>query len=119
MKKAVQKMCAAFIAAFVFALCLFAKPNTAQAAGGGWLYLNPGDNTWYYYVDGVVDTSYTGLAQNDFGWWYVSNGTIDWNYTGMAANEFGWWYVSNGTIDWSYTGMAANDLDGGTSLTVF
>ena len=51
MKKAVQKMCAAFIAAFVFALCLFAKPNTAQAAGGGWLYLNPGDNTWYYYVD--------------------------------------------------------------------
>ena len=68
MKKAVQKMCAAFIAAFVFALCLFAKPNTAQAAGGGWLYLNPVDNTWYYYVDGVVDTSYTGLAQNDFGW---------------------------------------------------
>ena len=110
MKKAVQKMCAAFIAAFVFALCLFAKPNTAQAAGGGWLYLNPGDNTWYYYVDGVVDTSYTGLAQNDFGWWYVSNGTIDWNYTGMAANEFGWWYVSGGTIDWNYTGMAANDF---------
>ena len=54
MKKAVQKMCAAFIAAFVFALCLFAKPNTAQAAGGGWLYLNPGYNTWYYYVDGDV-----------------------------------------------------------------
>ena len=70
MKKAVQKMCAAFIAAFVFALCLFAKPNTAQAAGGGWLYLNPEDNTWYYYVDGMVDTSYTGLAQNDFGWRY-------------------------------------------------
>ena len=86
MKKAVQKMCAAFIAAFVFALCLFAKPNTTQAAGGGGLYLNPVDNTWYYYVDGVVDTSYTGLAQNDFGWGYVSNGTIDWNYTGMIQN---------------------------------
>ena len=59
MKKAVQKMCAAFIAAFVFALCLFAKPNTAQAAGGGWLYLNPdkertvrqkGESIWQHHI---------------------------------------------------------------------
>ena len=119
MKKAVQKMCAAFIAAFVFALCLFAKPNTAQAAGGGWLYLNPEDNTWYYYVDGMVDTSYTGLAQNDFGWWYVSNGTIDWNYTGMAANELDGGMFPVVQLTGIILAWLPTILDGGISPTVY
>ena len=110
MKKVVQKTCMAIVAALVFVLCICVKPDTAQAADGGWLYFNADDGNWYYYVDGVYDTSYTGLALNEYGWWYVSNGTIDWSYTGMAANDFGWWYVSNGTIDWSYTGMACNDF---------
>ena len=100
MKKVVQKTCMAIVAALVFVLCICVKPDTAQAADGGWLYFNADDGNWYYYVDGVYDTSYTGLALNEYGWWYVSNGTIDWSYTGMAANDFGWWYVTNGAFDW-------------------
>ena len=64
--------------------------------------------TWYYYTDGEIDTSYTGLAKNDYGWWYVSGGKLDLTYTGMAKNDYGWWYVTNGKLDLTYTGMAKN-----------
>ena len=68
MKKVVQKTCMAIVAALVFVLCICVKPDTAQAADGGWLYFNADDGNWYYYVDGVYDTSYTGLALNEYGW---------------------------------------------------
>ena len=66
------------------------------------------DGNWYYYVDGVVDTSYTGMAKNKNGWWYITNGKLDTSYTGMAKNKNGWWYITNGKLDTSYTGMAEN-----------
>ena len=28
------------------------------------------DGKWYYYKDNVVDTSYTGMAKNEYGWCY-------------------------------------------------
>lgn len=56
-----------------------------------------------------VNTSYTGLAQNENGWWYINNGALDWSYTGVAQNEYGWWYVRNGALDWSYTGLAEKE----------
>ena len=71
--------------------------------------LNKGpDGLWYYYVDNEVDTSFTGMAQNQYGWWYVKNGQLDRTYTGMAQNQYGWWYMKNGQLDRTYTGMAQN-----------
>ena len=67
------------------------------------------DGTWNYYKNGKKDSSYTGLAGNEYGWFYVKNGTVDWEYTGLAGNEYGWFYVKNGVLDWSYTGVAGNE----------
>ena len=67
------------------------------------------DGRWYYYTDGEIDPTYTGMAKNAYGWWYMNNGRIDTTYTGMAKNDYGWWYFNNGSIDTTYTGMAKND----------
>ena len=88
------------------------------------------DGKWYYYTNGVVNTSYTGMAKNAHGVWYVKNGMLDrtytgmclyggkWiyvnkgkydtTYTGMAKNSAGWWYIKAGNLDRTYTGMAKN-----------
>ena len=65
------------------------------------------NGTWYYCVNGVVDTGYTGLAyREDIGWWYVENGRINFDYTGLAYREdIGWWYVENSGITFDYTGL--------------
>lgn len=84
------------------------------------------DGNWYYYVDGVVDTTYTGLSTNDYGTWYVVYGQVDFSksgvlqiggqwcyltqgklqtsYTGFGTNDYGTWYVENGQIDFATTG---------------
>ena len=88
------------------------------------------DGNWYYYSNGKVDTSYTGMAENSYGIWYIKKGKLDrtytgmlvyagkWiyvnkgkfdtTYTGMAMNTAGWWYMKNGVLDRTYTGMAKN-----------
>ncbi len=85
------------------------------------------DGNYYYYVNGAVDTSYTGLcvykgkcvyvnkgkfdatytglAKNSKGIWYVKNGALDLTYTGMAKNAYGLWYIKEGKLDTSYTGL--------------
>ena len=81
-----------------------------QAFGG---YLAAGeDGNWYYYVDGVIDTSYTGEATNEYGKWYVVNGKVDFSHKFggyLAEGEDGnWYYYVDGVIDTSYTGEATN-----------
>lgn len=66
------------------------------------------DGNWYYYVDGAIDKSYTGLAKNSAGWWYVKNGKIDFSYTGIAKNSAGWWRIENGKVNFNFTGLAKN-----------
>ena len=63
------------------------------------------DGNWYYYVDGKIDYSYTGLAENEFGWWYIENGKLNWNYTGLTLYNGIWFYVENGGLNWGYTGL--------------
>lgn len=68
-----------------------------------------GDGNWYYYVNGQIDRSFTGLASNEAGWWYIREGVLDWSYTGLASNEAGWWYVEGGAINFNSTGLAVNE----------
>ncbi len=59
------------------------------------------DGVWRYYQDNVLQSDYSGLAQNENGWWYVFNGALDLDYTGLATNENGTFYVYNGQVaDW-------------------
>ena len=54
------------------------KVDFSHKFGG---YLAEGeDGNWYYYVDGVIDTSYTGEATNQYGTWYVVNGKVDFSH---------------------------------------
>ena len=91
--------------------------------------LNKVDGVWGYYVDGVLDTSYTGLASNSAGTWYVEDGIVDFGYTGLAeidgnlyyfsgsrlSSNTGlykfngtWYYFESGVVDFDYTGLVKN-----------
>ena len=67
------------------------------------------DGNWYYVVNGFVDYSYNGVANNEYGWFYIRNGVLDWSYTGLTDSEYGWFYINNGVLDWNYTGLAYNE----------
>ncbi len=76
------------------------KPNTG-------LYND--ETAWYYVKNGIVDTSYTGLAVNSNNkWYYVENGRIDFSFTGTVDNENGTWYIKNGELDTSFSGTFNN-----------
>ena len=109
MKKYLRKSVKLLIAlgvSIVFILGFRNKNSTAASNTD----IRPGyDGQWYYYNDGNIDMSYTGLASNEYGWFYIRNGVIDWSYTGLASNEYGWFYVNGGALDWSYTGLASNE----------
>ena len=66
---------------------------------------------WYYYKNGKIDKTYTGVTLNSANgnWYYVKNGELDWNYTGLAprVENGNYYYVKNGMLDWKYTGMAS------------
>ncbi len=83
-------------------------PATGPVKNG---FLKDTDGVWRYYTDGEVDTTYTGLAKNEWGWFYVNSGVLDRTYTGLADNEWGTWYVNNGVLDRSYTGLVKNGTD--------
>ena len=51
--------------------------------------------------NGVLDWSYTGLAEYAGNWFYVSGGIVNWNYTGLVEYAGNWFYVSGGIVDWS------------------
>ncbi|MCD8206739.1 MAG: hypothetical protein LUD72_02255, partial [Bacteroidales bacterium] len=48
---------------------------TPSTIGTGVLKVN---GVWGYYVDGVLQTSYTGVSpmSNENGWWYINNGLV-------------------------------------------
>lgn len=58
-----------------------------------------GRTAWYYANQaGQVDTSYTGISDNETGWWYVRNGQFDFSYSGYV-NWYGVAYrVQSGQV---------------------
>ena len=71
--------------------------------------LHGGGSEWYYYRDGKIDYSKTGLVQNDYGWWYVRNGKVDFNYYGIVQNEYGWWRVEGGKVNFGCNTVEQNE----------
>ena len=67
------------------------------------------DGNWYYYVNGVVDYSHTGIEKNANGWWRIENGKVNFNYNGIAKNENGWWYIRGGKVNFNYNGYVKAD----------
>lgn len=67
------------------------------------------DGVWVATRNGVIDTSYTGVAQNGFGWWKVTKGYVDFDATGVYKNEYGWWRVEDGKVNFKANGIYKND----------
>ena len=67
------------------------------------------DGKWIYVVNGVQDTSFTGIAKNQNGWWYVKNGEVDFAHYGIEKNENGWWRIEGGKVNFGFEGFAENE----------
>ena len=65
------------------------------------------DGNWYKYVNGVIDTAFTGLyCDANVGWWLVRNGQVDFGYTGLWNDpNYGWWLIGGGAVCFDYTGL--------------
>ena len=63
------------------------------------------DGKKYYYDNGKINTSYTGLASYQGMKYYVLAGIVQENYTGLVLYENVWYYVKNGMVDWTFTGL--------------
>ena len=63
------------------------------------------DGNWYYYVNGKIDRSYTGLVKYKSNWVFVNKGKLDASYTGLVKYKANWVYVNKGKLDASYTGL--------------
>ena len=86
-----------------------------------WFYLDQangvckgGDGNWYYYVDGKIDTTYTGIAGNHNGWWRIENGKVNFDFNGFAENENGWWYLAGGKVQFNITDIINGTVNGKT-----
>lgn len=63
------------------------------------------NGTWIYAVNGKIDRTYTGLAQNEYGWWYILNGVLDFSYQGFGQNGDSWWYCRGGQVHFDDNGV--------------
>ena len=63
------------------------------------------DGNYYYYVNGAVATSFTGLAANDMGTFYFVNGKLDFSFNGFVYQNDTWWCVAGGRVCPDYTGL--------------
>ena len=67
------------------------------------------DGKWAMYKDGKVDTSYTGIAKNEYGWWRVENGYVNFNANSIYKNEYGWWKCTDGKVTFDENGIYKNE----------
>ena len=68
----------------------------------------PYGDFWWCVREGKLDFGYTGLAQNSNGWWYIDKGKVNFGYNSVVLYNGSWWYIKNGKLDFGYTGLAQN-----------
>ena len=113
------------IITYTCTVCGDTYTETIPATGEDGLAYDSSTGLWGYYVNGVLDTSYTGLASNSAGTWYVENGIVDFGYTGLAEVDGTIYYISSSKVStntglykisgtWYYfvNGAVASDFTG-------
>ena len=64
------------------------------------------DGNYYYYVNDVIDTSFTDIIPFEDEWVYVENGKVNFDYSDLFNSPTrGWWKIADGKVDFGY-----NDL---------
>lgn len=81
--------------------------------------MNPYDGSWWYTGnDGLVDFSYTGIAErydqngDKFDSWYVRNGQVDFSSNGWVKINNHYVYVRNGMLQNDLNGLVQANIDG-------
>ena len=80
------------------------------------------DGNFYYFVNGLFDGSYTGIAEYNADRWYVRNGQVIFSANGLIAVDSGSYYVKGGRVErctglkklegqWLYFLDGRNDTD--------
>ena len=120
-KRVIQGM----VCTFLISLIITAKPVRAEenpdsltvaaseettAVPQNGVAQDPVDHQWYYYTNGKVNTSFTGLAKRaqDNCWIFIRNGKWEASYTGMGKRHDTdtWYRVYKGKVDLTFTGVA-------------
>ncbi len=71
--------------------------------------LNQGnDGNWYYFTEGEVDDSFTGIVENGDEWWYIVDGAFASEYTGIVKKLEELWYIEAGKFNPDFNGMFYN-----------
>ena len=66
------------------------------------------DGVWWYYTDGKIDKTHTGVDQNKYGWWRVENGKVNFNAQSIYQNENGWWKTTDGKVTFKENSIYQN-----------
>ena len=81
--------------------------------------INPYDGSWWYTGDdGLVDFSYTGIAErydqngDKVDSWYVRNGQVDFSSNGWVKIDNHYVYVRNGMLQNDLNGLVQATIDG-------
>ncbi len=89
------------------------SPEGSEPANDQLQGLNKVDGVWGYYVDGKLDASYNGFAENSNGQWYVEDGVVTFDRNDVlkdADGVFGtagaWYYVVGSKVQDRFTGLA-------------
>ena len=67
------------------------------------------DGVWWYYTDGKIDKTHTGVDKNNYGWWRVENGKVNFKAQGIYKNAYGWWKTTDGKVTFKETGVFQNE----------
>lgn len=66
------------------------------------------DGKWGYYVNDKLDTTFNGLAGNQYGTWKITNGLVDFLYQGLYEAANGTFMIKDGQVDLLFNGFAPN-----------
>ncbi|MEE1300461.1 MAG: hypothetical protein UHI93_07945, partial [Acutalibacteraceae bacterium] len=66
------------------------------------------DGNWWYYTDGKIDKTHTGVDQNKNGWWRVENGKVNFKAQSIYQNRHGWWKTTDGKVTFREYGVFQN-----------
>ena len=64
---------------------------------------------WWYYTDGKIDKTHTGVDQNKYGWWRVENGKVNFHAQGIYQNQYGWWKTTDGKVTFKENSIYQNE----------
>ena len=68
------------------------------------------DGNWWYYTDGKIDKTHTGVDQNKYGWWRVENGKVNFKAQGIYQNKYGWWKTTDGEVTFKENSIYQNQF---------